>query len=70
MQVVISGAYGVMPKKDLFFRLECKHKVFVEILPAIDTKQYTFEQRHELKKMVRNQMSEAFERLKKLGPTL
>jgi 1-acyl-sn-glycerol-3-phosphate acyltransferase len=68
--VVISGAYGVMPKKDLYFRLERKHQVFVEILPAIDTKQYTFEQRHELKKMVRNQMSEAFERLKKLGPTV
>lgn len=68
--VVISGAYGVMPKKDLFFRLEKRHSVYVEILPAIDTKQYTFEGRHELKKLVRNQMSEAFERLKKLGPNI
>ncbi len=64
--VVIYGAYNVMPKKDLYFRLEKKHKVFVEILPPIDTKRYTFEDRHEIKKMVRNQMSEAFERLKKL----
>ena len=64
--VVIYGAHEAMPKRDLFFRLEKKHKVCVEILPPIDTKKYTFEDRHELKKMVRNQMSESFERLKKL----
>jgi 1-acyl-sn-glycerol-3-phosphate acyltransferase len=64
--IVICGAHEALPKKDLFFRLEKKHKVFVEILPSIDIKLYTFEQRHELKKMVRNQMAEAFERLKKL----
>lgn len=66
--VVIYGAYDVMPKKDLYYRLERKHHVYVEILPPIDATKYTFEQRHELKKIVRNQMSEAFERLKKLGP--
>lgn len=64
--VVIYGAHEAMPKKKLFFRLEKKHPVRVEILPAIDAKNYSFEQRHELKKMVRNQMSESFERLKNL----
>lgn len=64
--VVIYGAYDVMPKKDLFFRLEKKHKVYIEILPPVSTKNYQFEDRQELKKLVRNQMSEAFDRLKKL----
>ena len=64
--VVIVGAHEAMPKRDLFFRLEKTHKVYVEILPAISTKQYTFEDRHELKKNVRNQMSIVFDRLKKL----
>jgi 1-acyl-sn-glycerol-3-phosphate acyltransferase len=64
--VVVCGAHEALPKKDLFFRLEKKHKVYVEILPSIDIKQYTFEQRHELKKMVRNQMADVFDRLKKL----
>lgn len=64
--VVIYGAYNVMPKKDLYFRLEKKHNVYIEILPPVHTKDYAFEDRHELKKLVRNQMSEAFDRLKKL----
>jgi 1-acyl-sn-glycerol-3-phosphate acyltransferase len=64
--VVIYGAYNVMPKKDLYFRLEKKHNVYIEILPPVSTKDYEFENRQELKKLVRNQMSEAFDRLKKL----
>lgn len=64
--VVVCGAFEAMTKKDLFFRLEKKHHVYVEILPPIDIKHYSIEQRHELKKLVRNQMSEAFEALKKL----
>ncbi len=64
--VVIYGAYDVMPKKDLYFRLENRHPVYIEILPPIETKNYTFDQRHELKKLVRNQMAESFNRLKSL----
>lgn len=64
--VVIYGAYEVMPKKDLYFRLEKTHHVYVEVLPAIDSTKYTFEQRHEMKKQVKNQMAEAFNRLKNL----
>lgn len=64
--VVIYGAHEAMPKKALYFKLEKKHKVRVEILPAIDTKNLAFEDRHELKKTIRNQMSISFERLKKL----
>ncbi len=64
--VVVSGTYKVLPKKNLFFDLTKRHKVYVEFLKPISTHGYNVDQRHEFKDMIRGQMLEAFERLKKL----
>jgi 1-acyl-sn-glycerol-3-phosphate acyltransferase len=64
--VVIWGAYNVLPKKHLFFSLAKPHIVRIQFLPPVSTAGYHVNQRQDLKKVVREQMSKSFEYLKSL----
>lgn len=61
--VVLAGAYEVLPKDGFVVNLgKWRRKVIMEILPKVSTETYTMETIEELMNLVRERMSETFER--------
>jgi 1-acyl-sn-glycerol-3-phosphate acyltransferase len=60
--IVLKGVHDVLPKGHYIFRLEKDHHCHIEVLPPIPTKGLTEDERHELKTLVYEKMSKAFQK--------